>query len=84
MVGHKLKDLFVSSPSFEEEEEEEEKGKGKSGTFTVAAKLNGVASFGVRNGLSVETGSPRPSWVGFRYRLLLRRAWRPMLVAIPE
>lgn len=40
----------------------------------------GVGLAGLRNGL----GSPRPVWTGFRYRSLLRRAWRPVLVTIPE
>ncbi|GLU04707.1 hypothetical protein SLE2022_218430 [Rubroshorea leprosula] len=75
-----LKDLFVSSPPFGEEEEEEDKSKvvnekndGKSEVLPPKLKEQ-----------EVESNSPRPGWVGFRHRLLLRRAWRPMLVSIPE
>ncbi|KDP29453.1 hypothetical protein JCGZ_18374 [Jatropha curcas] len=73
-----LKDLFVSSPSFEEEEENKDKVRemigGKCEVFRMRV-----------NGLGAElAGSPRPGWIGFRHRYLIRRAWRPMLVGIPE
>ncbi|EEF35385.1 conserved hypothetical protein [Ricinus communis] len=75
-----LKDLFVSSPiTFDDEDEEEENKKGK----MIGGKCE---VFRMRvNGLGVEpAGSPRPGWIGFRHRALIRRAWRPMLVAIVE
>lgn len=74
-----LKDLFVSSPLFEGEEENKGTGReligfgGKCEVFKLRV-----------NGLVGEQGSPRPGWIGFRHRSLLRRAWRPMLVGIPE
>ncbi|KAK3189309.1 hypothetical protein Dsin_028870 [Dipteronia sinensis] len=75
-TSHKLKDLFVSSTtSFEEEED---KIGDRTGTEVV---LMTSRKFIVLGG---EPGSARPAgWVGFRHRLL-RKAWRPMLVAIPE
>ncbi|GAV65853.1 hypothetical protein CFOL_v3_09367 [Cephalotus follicularis] len=35
-------------------------------------------------GLGSEPVSSKPGWIGFRHKLLLRRAWRPMLVTILE
>ncbi|KAL4280867.1 hypothetical protein GQ457_03G007130 [Hibiscus cannabinus] len=77
--GRTLKDLFVSSsPSLEEGDDgigkECEMGFGGKGEVVLAAKVGGV------NGL----GSPRPGWMGFRHRMLLRKAWRPMLQTIHE
>ncbi|GMI74897.1 hypothetical protein like AT1G68430 [Hibiscus trionum] len=76
--GHTLKDLFVSSPSLEEGNDDDckiakEEFGGKS-EVVIATKVGGV------NGL----GSPRPGWIGFRHRTLLRKAWRPMLQTIHE
>ncbi|OAY47264.1 uncharacterized protein LOC110616927 [Manihot esculenta] len=73
-----LKDLFVSSPPpFENEGSKGEAREvigGKCEVFRMRV-----------NGLLVEpAGSPRPGWVGFRHRSLIRRAWRPLLAAIPE
>ncbi|KAJ8769834.1 hypothetical protein K2173_008242 [Erythroxylum novogranatense] len=74
-----LKDLFVSSPAFEGEEEKDDRkarevmGEGKCDVFKMKV-----------NGLLGEPGSPRPGWIGFRHRSILRRAWRPMLAGIPE
>ncbi|KAK2635233.1 hypothetical protein Ddye_030025 [Dipteronia dyeriana] len=75
-TSHKLKDLFVSSTtSFEEEED---KTGDRTGTEVVLMTSRKFI------GLGREPGSARPAgWVGFRHRLL-RKAWRPMLVAIPE
>ncbi|KAE8672980.1 nicotinamide adenine dinucleotide transporter 2 [Hibiscus syriacus] len=80
--GHSLKDLFVSSPSLEggdgnEYETVEDKFGGK-GEVVLATKVGGL------NGLGGEPGSPRPGWMGFRHRMLLRKAWRPMLQTIHE
>ncbi|GKV47339.1 hypothetical protein SLEP1_g54245 [Rubroshorea leprosula] len=76
--GRTLKDLLVSSPPPCGEDEDKSKvfnGKigGKSEVLPDHSK-----------GLDVGSGSPRTGWVGLRHRPLLRRAWRPMLVSIPE
>ncbi|PON86965.1 hypothetical protein TorRG33x02_172120 [Trema orientale] len=81
-----LKELFVSSPpplevgggggrrnSKEDGESVQVVGNGKE-------ESNGGGLTGLQGG----PGSPRPVFMGFRYRSLLRRAWRPMLVSIPE
>ncbi|KAF9663997.1 hypothetical protein SADUNF_Sadunf17G0110100 [Salix dunnii] len=76
-VRKKLKDLFVSSPPFEQKERRAgERGGGEevgliSGGGGGASRRGGAAS------------SLRPVAASFRYRLL-RRAWRPVLVTIPE
>ncbi|TYG80395.1 hypothetical protein ES288_D02G213100v1 [Gossypium darwinii] len=80
LSGRTLKDLFVSSGG----EYEEDQGKvvkekfGGKGEVEVATKLGGV------NGLGGEAGSARAGWIGFRHRMVLRKAWRPMLQTIPE
>ncbi|OMO63966.1 hypothetical protein COLO4_32156 [Corchorus olitorius] len=85
LSGRTLKDLFISSsPSLGEENSNNDQGKVGGGKFggknevVLASKLSGL------NGLGGEPGSPRTGWVGFRHRMLLRRAWRPMLMTIPE
>ncbi|XVF84762.1 hypothetical protein PTKIN_Ptkin17bG0065100 [Pterospermum kingtungense] len=83
LSGRTLKDLFVSSPLLEEEDEDEdggvvEKKFGEKSDVVLATQLSGL------NGLGREPGSPRPGWIGFRRRMLLRRGWRPMLSTIPE
>ncbi|GMY24334.1 probable protein phosphatase DDB_G0279461 [Fagus crenata] len=94
-VRHKLKDLFVSSPPIEDRvsdsrfnnnqqqrQEEEDEVRLIPATRSVG---NGGGSGG--NGLPARrvggTGSFRPITASFRYRLL-RRAWRPVLLTIPE
>ncbi|XWS22474.1 hypothetical protein CRYUN_Cryun29cG0038100 [Craigia yunnanensis] len=80
LSGRTLKDLFVSSPLIEEEVDGkvvEEKFGGKS-EVVLETQYNGL------NGLAGEPGSPRPGWIGFRHRIRLRKAWRPMLMTIPE
>ncbi|XP_022880722.1 uncharacterized protein LOC111397991 [Olea europaea var. sylvestris] len=72
VVSHKLRDLFVSSPPpFEER---------KSGTGNVQDGMLPSASVDARRGI---TRPLRPLSATFRQRLL-RRAWRPVLGAIPE
>ncbi|XP_059454841.1 uncharacterized protein LOC132185038 [Corylus avellana] len=67
--GHKtLKDLFGSSPPFGDTKE---------------TSVGSIVSGGL-NVWKAGTASPRPAWTGFRHRALLRRAWRPVLVTIPE
>ncbi|MED6142978.1 hypothetical protein PIB30_002802 [Stylosanthes scabra] len=89
-VRHKLKDLFVSSPSpppadnaaavkscRDLEQQHEHDG------FIPGGSAIGVR---FRSGSPLRRGSGaalRPITSAFRYRLL-RRAWRPMLVTIPE
>ncbi|XP_009356236.2 uncharacterized protein LOC103947105 [Pyrus x bretschneideri] len=72
-----LKDLFVSSPPFELNDrgkaESERDKRAELGSLLVGKEIGGVGP-----------GSPRPAWTGFRYKSLLRRAWRPVLVTIPE
>ncbi|WCJ24479.1 hypothetical protein M5689_006437 [Euphorbia peplus] len=72
-----LKDLFVSSPPYEAEENKRKVGEMIAGRCEVyRMKVNGLGGD--------MAGSPRPGWIGFRHRSLLRRAWRPMLIGIPE
>ncbi|KAM7279683.1 hypothetical protein ACFE04_006817 [Oxalis oulophora] len=75
---HKLKDLFVSSPpSFESDDGDETDVLG----FLPATGSAGNGGFSPVNS---RRGAIRPlSTATFRYRLI-RRAWRPVLVAIPE
>lgn len=79
-----LKDLFVSSPPFEGE-----RGRGnfKERSFGGENRELGLVSKGIGGGSTgwlSGPGSPRPVWTGLRYKSLLRRAWRPVLVTIPE
>ncbi|KAG8498413.1 hypothetical protein CXB51_006961 [Gossypium anomalum] len=80
LSGRTLKDLFVSSGGgYEEDQGKVVKEKfGGKGEVEVATKLGGV------NGLGGEAGSARAGWIGFRHRMVLRKAWRPMLQTIPE
>uniref|UniRef100_A0A7C9D9L8 Uncharacterized protein n=1 Tax=Opuntia streptacantha TaxID=393608 RepID=A0A7C9D9L8_OPUST len=76
-VRLKLKDLFVSSPppATIRKEEKSQRSLPSSASpdarFTVAKPGGG-------------SGSIRPLSATLRQRLLMRRAWRPMLMAIPE
>lgn len=85
---NKLKDLFVSS--FDEEEEQQQRQnkvsdndsgniRDKTEVLRAMKKLHGSGA-----GVGDEPGLSRPVWVGFRHRYLLRKAWRPMLLTIPE
>lgn len=84
-VRHKLKDLFVSSPPPIDDKrgrhEEEQRG-------LLLPQNGGVGGGfgGSGGGFSTRRGgvrSLRPVTATFRYRFL-RRAWRPVLVTIPE
>ncbi|KAJ9173045.1 hypothetical protein P3X46_016221 [Hevea brasiliensis] len=90
-VRRKLKDLFVSSPPFEDKEKDNPDGAdGEVELLTVTDSDDGsgggsAGSFG-GGGLAARRGgggSLRPVTGMFRYRLL-RRAWRPVLVTIHE
>ncbi|KAH0697342.1 hypothetical protein KY290_015209 [Solanum tuberosum] len=75
VVSHKLKDLFVSSPpSFAENTRQglSPAASGAGGGFSAGSSVRRI---GLR--------SLRPLSATFRQRLL-RRAWRPVLVSIPE
>lgn len=76
--GRTLKDLFVSSPPLEEEE--------SGGVGDIQERVVPIPNGGGAGLPNLKDGprSPRPGWTGFRYRSLLRRAWRPMLITIPE
>ncbi|GLT34059.1 hypothetical protein SLA2020_378640 [Shorea laevis] len=71
----KLKELFVSSPPFEERESKSGVGDSEGLLPAPRSVSDGQAA---RHG-----GSLRQITGAFRYRLL-RRAWRPVLVTIPE
>ncbi|KAJ6936206.1 hypothetical protein NC652_011057 [Populus alba x Populus x berolinensis] len=77
-VRRKLKDLFVfPSPPFEEKE----RRSGERGGGEEVGLISGGAA-AVRRG-GVGGGALRPVAASLRYRLL-RSAWRPVLVTIPE
>lgn len=84
----KLKDLFISSPSSSLEDRVFDKRSGQEEEQRELLPSTGSlgGGIGTNRGLSVRRGgvrSLRPVSAAFRYRLL-RRAWRPVLVAIPE
>ncbi|XP_010264782.1 PREDICTED: uncharacterized protein LOC104602699 [Nelumbo nucifera] len=83
LLSHTLKDLFVSSPPFEDinakPPPKEKSIRDIGDAFPSAINRVPVSSSARRGGI----GSPRPLSAAFRYRLL-RRPWRPVLVAIPE
>ncbi|KAF3444290.1 hypothetical protein FNV43_RR13980 [Rhamnella rubrinervis] len=86
-VRHKLKDLFVSSPPPLDDkrgQEDEERGLlPASGSVVVGSGRFGGGGGGFSNRRGGGIGSLRPVTAAFRYRFL-RRAWRPVLVTIPE
>ncbi|MCD7452982.1 hypothetical protein HAX54_019041 [Datura stramonium] len=79
VVSHKLKDLFVSSPPPFERSLSENTRQGLS-PATSGAGGGFSAGSAVRR---IGARSLRPLSATFRQRLL-RRAWRPVLVSIPE
>lgn len=81
-VRHKLKDLFVSSPPPEDKVSDKRLEEDEVGLLPATGSVGGGIS-AARRGGAERTGSFRPVTASFRYRLL-RRAWRPVLVTIPE
>lgn len=84
-VRHKLKDLFVSSPPLEDRGSDRSRGieqEEERGLLSATGSVGGVGSggFASRRGAGM---SLRPLAASFRCRLL-KRAWRPVLVTIPE
>ncbi|VVA94294.1 unnamed protein product [Arabis nemorensis] len=82
----KLRELFVSSPPVEESQRGGDSGKKK---MECDLSVNGVNSNGeIGEELTVRrmgfNGSVRPMLSGTLRCRLLRRAWRPVLVTIPE
>ncbi|XP_021755001.1 uncharacterized protein LOC110720307 [Chenopodium quinoa] len=79
----KLKDLFVSSssssPSPTKVPEEDDQRR-----LLPATGGSGVGDGGLVASMRVGSGGVRPFSATLRQRLLMRRAWRPVLVAIPE
>ncbi|XP_030442782.1 uncharacterized protein LOC115665043 [Syzygium oleosum] len=80
--GRTLKDLFVSPPPSPERDHDRRGGargdrSGGEEVFPFHA--------GSLGGLITGPGSPRPVFMGLRFRsLMLRKAWRPTLETIPE
>ncbi|CAL5372502.1 unnamed protein product [Camellia sinensis] len=81
VVSHKLKDFFVSSPTLEERATEKIRDVGAE--FSAATAVAAGGGGGGVAGRRVGQRSLRPLSAAFRQRLL-RRAWRPVLVSIPE
>ncbi|CAI8613398.1 unnamed protein product [Vicia faba] len=91
-VRHKLKDLFVSSPSPSPSPPLQDKNNICQQQNQQFVQKDGLL-YGSTVGVRFRTGSPfrrssavaalRPVSSAFRYRLL-RRAWRPVLFTIPE
>lgn len=77
-----LKELFVSSPPpHEDSKTAAERMNNKSEAFPSATNREDVGGGG--GGPGAAPLSPRPVWLGFRQRCI-KRAWRPVLVTIPE
>ncbi|CAN0916238.1 hypothetical protein LINGRAHAP2_LOCUS29608 [Linum grandiflorum] len=78
-----LKDLFVSSPAFQEEEDQ-----GNKGDDVVGVSSNWMTEkcqvWRMKKEVGDSTRPSVPGWIGFRHRAILRRSWRPVLVGIPE
>jgi len=75
-----LKNWFISATEFDEELERRRRGTEGRCDWRFWRRVCRMKVNGLGDGL----GSPRPGWIGFRHRSVLRRAWRPMLVSIPE
>ncbi|KAK4284165.1 hypothetical protein QN277_001034 [Acacia crassicarpa] len=85
-VRRKLKDLFVSSPpSVDDEKRRLDEERREQEGFSPAIASSSLSSR-FRTGSALRRGgttSLRPVSSAFRYRFL-KRAWRPVLVTIPE
>ncbi|KHN47231.1 hypothetical protein glysoja_035022 [Glycine soja] len=89
LARHKLKDLFVSSPPppplkdektiFHHQQQQQQQQQDQHEEFLP----NSAVSVRFRAGSPLPASALRPVSSVFRYRLL-RRAWRPVLVTIPE
>ncbi|KAI3433207.1 uncharacterized protein J3R85_007099 [Psidium guajava] len=80
--GRSLKDLFVLPPPSPERD-----GDGRGGAKGKGSGGEEVFPFhaGSLGGVIAGPGSPRPVFMGLRFRsLMLRKAWRPSLETIPE
>ncbi|XP_068639132.1 uncharacterized protein [Aristolochia californica] len=72
-LSHTLKDLFVSSPPLADKNE----------SNANVGRIDRVRKPLRTNRVELGTGMARNMMGAFRYRIL-RRAWRPVLVTIPE
>ncbi|KAF8021357.1 hypothetical protein BT93_G1713 [Corymbia citriodora subsp. variegata] len=80
--GRTLKDLFVSPPPSPERDGDGSGGARRNGRGGEEAFPFHAGSLG---GLIAGPSSPRPVFMGLRFRsLMLRKAWRPTLETIPE
>lgn len=87
-MSRKLKDLFVSSPPLEDKEKKTNSsnhrdGGSEIGLLPVTGSVGGGSGCSLAARRGGASGALRPVSATFRYRLL-RRAWRPVLVTIPE
>lgn len=85
-VRHKLKDLFVSSPPIDRDGTDSNNSKTEEVRGLLPPSCDGGNTGGCNGGTAVRrvgNGNLRPLSATLRQRLL-RRAWRPVLVAIPE
>ncbi|XP_010066688.2 uncharacterized protein LOC104453757 [Eucalyptus grandis] len=80
--GRTLKDLFVSPPASPERDDDGSgggRGNGRGGEELFPFHAGSLG------GLIAGPSSPRPVFMGMRFRsLMLRKAWRPTLETIPE
>lgn len=77
---HKLKDLFGLSSSLSDEDNLESESKADppaKGNYDFS--LEGMKGVG-----GDDLSSPRRGFVGFRYKALLKKSWKPPLETIPE
>ncbi|KGN51540.1 uncharacterized protein LOC105435544 [Cucumis sativus] len=79
-----LKDLFVSSPPYLGTDCDVHQTAVTAPTRNVTPVCEKEKEEGHVGSPGWNPGSPRPGWTGFRYKYLLRKTWRPVLVGIPE
>lgn len=86
-VRHKLKDLFVSSPSppptLQDDSQQPQKHHDQQDGLLTGSSVSVRFRTGSPFRRASAVASLRPISSAFRYRLL-RRAWRPVLFTIPE